>query len=60
LNLKIKAMKKAKFKTELKRLIEKYGYWSEEVKELNSKAQSKIHYHIWLNWHNEVKAEIKN
>jgi len=53
-------MKKAKFKTELKKLIEKYGYWSEEVKALNSKAQSKIHYHIWLNWHNEVKSELKN
>ena len=52
-------MKKATFKIVLKSKILKFGYWSNEVKEFNEKAQSKISYHIWTNWHNEAKMDLK-
>ena len=51
---------KSAFKIILKNKIRNFGYWSEEVKEFNDKMQSKIDYHIWLNWHNEVRAELKD
>ena len=50
--------KKATFKHCLKVKIRKYGYWSNEVYELNQEVQADIPYHIWLNWHNEAKAEL--
>jgi hypothetical protein len=52
-------MKKASFKIVLKNKILKYGYWSNEVLEFNTKMQEKLDYHIWLNWHNEAKMDLK-
>ena len=52
-------MKKASFKIVLKSKINKFGYWSQEVKDFNTKAQSKLDYHVWLNWHNEAREELK-
>ena len=52
-------MKKASFKIVLKNKIIKFGYWSNEVKEFSDKIQSKIDYHVWLNWHDEAVGDLK-
>ena len=53
-------MKKADFKRILKRKIILFGYWSKQVEDFNNQTQKNICYHIWLKWHNETKAELKN
>ena len=50
---------KAAFKMILKNKIRNFGYWSDEVKEFNDKMQSKLEYHIWLNWHDEAIGDLK-
>ena len=43
----------------LKVRIKKYGYYSQEVYDLNNEAQGDISYHIWLNWHNQARLELR-
>jgi len=50
---------KKKFKTELKNLIIKNGYWSKMVYDFNNFWQSKIGYTLWMRWHDEVKSELR-
>ena len=52
-------MTKKEFKDELKKTILTFGYWSEEVKELNTKGQTLFGYVSWHRLHNKVKSEIK-
>ena len=52
-------MKKRNFKNTLKGLINDFGYWSEEVKCFNVFNQSILGYHVWIQWHNEARAELK-
>lgn len=59
LRIKFTTMIKQNFKNELKQLINSFGYWSDEVFNFNTEMQTVLHYHIWLKWHNEVKAELK-
>lgn len=51
--------KKQTFKHCLKQRIKKYGYWSYEVGELNNECQGDIPYHIWKDWHDEAKLELR-
>ena len=51
--------KKGTFKHCLTQKIKKYGYWSEEVYIFNNETQMDLPYHVWKQWHDEVKAELK-
>lgn len=51
--------KKETFKHILKVRIKKYGYWSNEVYELNQEVQGDIPYHVWQRWHDEARNELK-
>lgn len=52
--------KKERFKHCLKVRIRKYGYWSNEVYELNNECQGDVPYHVWKKWHDEARIELKN
>lgn len=39
-------------------LINLYGYWSNEVMQLNNQAIELFGYHNYVKYHNEVKANL--
>ena len=52
-------MKKQEYKTQLNNLINKFGYWSDEVCELNNKAHRAFGYKKYIQLHDEVRNQNK-
>ena len=52
-------MTKKEYKTSLTNLIKAFGYWSNEVNEINNKAHKKFGYKKYIQLHDEVKNKNK-
>ena len=52
-------MTKQEYKNRLTSLISAYGYWSNQVNELNNKAHNKFGYKKYIQLHDEVKNKTK-
>ena len=52
-------MKNQEYKNQLDNLIKAFGYWSDEVNELNNKAHKAFGYKKYIQLHDEVKNQNK-
>lgn len=50
---------RSRFIKELSETIITHGYWSKEVRELNSLCQETVPYLIWKRWHDEAKIKVE-
>ena len=50
-------MTKQEYKNQLNDLIKNFGYWSNEVNELNNKAHRAFGYKKYIQLHDEVKTQ---